>query len=365
MDQEQQEQSAGFDGLDDVFGAPMSEEEVRFLETRGESDLPSYAPETPETPTPPPAQDAGEPNASETPADSAASDDDEDEVYVDEHGKTRDSKTGQYVKSVPHGAFHKERSRRKEIEAQYQKEVETRARIEGKIEAFNQALNGMSPTNQGQPQAPVDDIGEPVDPNEDIFAAFEQQQKIIAKLQKDQEAVVNQTRQQQEFTHIQNAYVADATKFASETPDFVDAYTHIKEGMHKELELQGYTDANAREAYIKQQELALVQQTLQNGGSPAATIYALAKQRGYSGPAPAQETPATPEIPAKQVAPQQRGKLDGVAKGQQVSATLSGKGSGGNAGLTYEALADMSEDEMYEFSRSNPRAFEKMMRGLG
>jgi len=325
----------------DLFGESLSEAERSYMDSRGESEFT------------PPEEDVSQPEpvpretnvSQEQQAEPQQQDDDGDnEIFIDENGRVKDRTTGRFV---PHAALHKERTRRQEVERQYTEEVRQRALVEGKIQALNQAL-GLD-KQQTQQEAE-----QPIDPEEDIFGAFKQQKQVLEALQRQLEEQRNAQTQASEFTQLQNAYVSDAVRFNQQAPDFPDAYKFVKNQLHSELESQGFTDANQREAYIKQQELELVRNAFGTQQSPAQIIYNLAKSRGYQG--------AAPKAPTQSNAAAQ--KVQTIRAVQEQSASLAGRGQNSEAGLTYEQLADMSDDEMFEFAQRSPAAFKKLMRGF-
>jgi len=341
----------------DIFGDILTADEQSHFDTAGAHELPPAEPEAPVAPAPatPAAPDPAV-------TDIAAGDEqpEDNEIVIDADGRVKDKATGRFV---PHAALHKERTRRQEIESKYLEETRARATVEGKIEALNAAL-GFAASQQGQPGQPGTPGAPaapeaPIDPEEDIFGYVKQQNTIITKLQKQLEDQQAASTQSAEFTQVQNAYVQDAVRFNQDTPDFPDAYKFVKAQMHRELETQGITDADQRENYIKQQEMDLVRNALAQQKSPAQIIYDLATTRGYAKAAaadPAADVAAAAAAAAEKVAT--------IRAVQDQSTSLTGKGAGQtDAGLTFEQMLDMSDDEMFAFSQKSPAAFKKMMQG--
>ena len=289
---------------------------------------------------------APEPDSEQDATEEAGDEPEDGEIVLDEQGRAKDAKTGRFV---PHAALHKERERRKEIETAYKEELERRARLEGRIEEVNQRLAPKQETGEA-PKSPLEE--EPIDPEEDIFGAFQRQQRVIRAMQ-EQIMQTTQTQQSQvEEQTVQQQYVRDAVTFSKETPDFADAYKHIKQGFHAELELQGMTDPSQREQFIKQEEYNLVQNALRQGRSPSEIIYNMAKTRGYMPKSATQENPAQQKLENLKQA---------KAASNQVAQAAQGQAS---AGVTYETLADMTDDEMYDWASKNPDQFKKMFSGM-
>lgn len=74
-----------------------------------------------------------------------------------------------------------------------------------------------------------------------------------------------------------SVYQQDAIRVLQEEPDFKDAYFHLVEARHKELEALGIADKAQRNAMIAQEEKGLVAQALKAKKSPAQIIYQLAQ----------------------------------------------------------------------------------------
>ena len=108
-----------------ALGGDLSPAEQAYFSSKGAN------PAGLETSEPSPVtQEAGPDPLSE--AQPAANDDQVDagEVYIDENGKARSVVSGKFV---PHGAFHKERERRKATEAELQTYREKMARADERL----------------------------------------------------------------------------------------------------------------------------------------------------------------------------------------------------------------------------------------
>jgi hypothetical protein len=101
------------------------------------------------------------------------------------------------------------------------------------------------------------------------------------------------------------------------------------------LELAGWSNPADRQAVIAQEAMGLAARALQDRRNPAETIYALAKEFGY--------TPPQPSAPSQ---PDPEAQLQAVARGQhQARASLSGARGTGPSTVTGETIAKMTEDQ--------------------
>lgn len=263
--------------------------------------------------------------------------DDEDAeitIEIGADGKPRDLKTGRFV---PHGALHKERERRKAIESELLTYREKMARADERLQVLNQIIGAQ----EGDPsQAQHEE--QPIDPETDIFGAFKQamdkinslQQKLTERDQREQSTAAEQ--------NLVTVYQQDAVRFLQEKPDFKDAYFHLVEARHKELEALGVGDKGQRNALIAQEEKGLVAQALKAQKSPAQVIYALAQARGFSGSSAASSpNPAPSPNPAAQ-------KLENIKQGQQKTVSLSNAGGSPGEGMSIEALVNMSDEDFHK-----------------
>lgn len=230
---------------------------------------------------------------------------------------------------MPHKAFHAVREKFKATRDELVQTKEKFARVDERLALLNEVLSGQNKPAEQQQQ-----VEEAPDPEKDIFAFVKWQTKQVEALKAQlAEGTTKQQAREQESTFRQT-YIADATKFNAENPDFKDAYMHLVGGRDKELAVMGMTDSKERAAFIAKEEKAIVEQALQRGVSPSQMLYQLAKTRGYAkkeAPAAQQNDPAT--------------KIENIKKQQAASNSLTGAGGSSGEGLTAAALGDMSEAE--------------------
>lgn len=279
---------------------------------------------------------------------------DDDEIVVGADGKAR----GADGKFVPLGALHKERTRRKTLEAENLTYREKMARADERLAVLNEVM--------GKPDAPEAQKGAPqaqqtgksaleeddIDPEIDPFGAVKQQQRRNAEM-KTMLAERRQAEEAKTTTEgIRGAYQKDAVAFMEKAPDFRDAYAHLVGNMHRELELMGVGDAAVRDRMIAEKEKDFVAAALNSKKSPAEMIYNLAKTRGFSGKQP------EPPDPPKEVTPEAR--IENIRRGQDVSLSVSRAGGSSGEGLTLESLANMDEaafaDAIKRLGKSKTRA---------
>lgn len=338
----------------------LSAEELAYLQSGGKSELPV-------SPAEPAAQPQAEPQAPVHPTDGApapqaedgageppeTTEDEEDafEIRVGKDGKQRI--VGKDGKFVSHRALHSEREKRKGVQKELEAERLKFAKAEERMAILNEFINGGGQPQVQQPQAaksPMDE--EPIDPAKDFIGSVEQMRRQQAWLADQHKTTQQATQQRDAFTQVTNAYHQDAAALMQAEPAFKDAYLHLVNMRHKELEFAGIADKRQRDVTIAQEEAALVVQALQQGKRPAVMVYELAKLRGFvpaAAPAPAANGGAAPSAPAANGKTPAQQQVERLKAGQQVSQTLSGAGTSSHEGLTAASLAAMTDEE---FSRT-------------
>lgn len=131
-----------------------------------------------------------------------------------------------------------------------------------------------------------------------------------------------QTQEQQLFSTI----ATQVNEFKKATPDYDDALQHVLDARRQELMTMGASEMEAQQRVaMEAQDIAM--NALRAGQNPGQVVYQLAKLRGYG---------------AKQAAQ----KLTTVAKGQEVSRSLSNSsGSTDRGDISLAEVDNMSEDE--------------------
>lgn len=245
-------------------------------------------------------------------------------------------------KTVPHGAFHEEREKRKKEEA-------ARRALEDKIKVMEDRFSAVMQQIQ-QPQRQPEPEPPPPNPEEDIFGAFRHTQQKLQELEARDKQVREHQQRQQQINSVLYRYKSDADAFSGETPDFKDAYGHLVQSRHAELEAMGFADPAQREQIIRQNEMEVVFNAYRMGKNPAQVVYEMARHRGY----------ARKEQQAAR--PDPRAKLESVAASQVANKSLSSAGgSSGGGQMTLERLAAMSNEDFAEYMAKNPKTVDRLM----
>lgn len=210
--------------------------------------------------------------------------------------------------------------------------------------------DGQTQRTNGQAPKAKTDGGMP-DPDKDIFGAVKHLMRENEQLKGGYGQIQQNTEQTRAAATLRSAYVQDAERFTAEKQDFPDAYAHLMTRYDAELQRLGVTDRAERQARIEAEELRLVALSIQREESPAELAYFLAQQRGYQ----------------PKVAPQNGGPdLTRIAKGQEQNRSLSGgAGAPSAGGLTPQALARMSEEEIHRMMKSSRAGYAAVARLTG
>jgi hypothetical protein len=134
---------------------------------------------------------------------------------------------------------------------------EEMARQEGERRAW-QAYQAQQ---QAQQQPPPQEL----DPTVDPIGAIEH-------VKRESQELKQYIQQQQMIGEVQKAYRDDAARFMATKADFRDAYNHAIQARAKQLELAGATPQQASQQ-VYREELDLAYSAMQQGKSPAETLY--------------------------------------------------------------------------------------------
>lgn len=286
-------------------------------------------------------------NGAQKVEDEEGDDDDAD----DENGSQR----SQYV---PHGQFHKERSRRHAAETEAAELKVKMARAEERLAILNEFMqgggqqqNGQGGQPNGQQQAKSAWDEADIDPTEDFEAAMLQ----LRRRQQEDRAARDEWQQKsdarsQEGQQAQ-AYVQSAVAYARQNPTFAGAYRHLMQTYHQELQAYGMTDQAERNNHIRQEEKKLAKFALENGQNPAEVIMSLAQARGFAPPQQQEEREeeeATDAPSLADAAKQVKGRVESIKKAKKSTGTLSNAGGGAKNELTMDQMLSMSDDEFFE-----------------
>ena len=196
-------------------------------------------------------------------------------VDADEGGPVGDDDLGDDTRQVPLSALKLERGKRRALEE--------------RLAAFNEQMEALHRQQQQQASMQPQQEGPP-DPEQDPIGAlrYERQQR---------EHLQHYLQSQAMEQRVAQDYVADAQRFAAQTPDFADAYNHLFNGRVAELRAQGWHD-DAIRSQVQREEFNIALGALRAGRSPAQQAYELAKARGYVRGAGRVSAPADPALAA-------------------------------------------------------------------
>lgn len=301
-------------------GDEFTAEEQAFFETGGEAEIPAEQPQI---------EEAAEPVA--------------EEQETGEEGQERDEK-GRFV---PHGAFHAERERRKEIEGRLNDVLQKQAVLEERWKSI------QKPTDE----AKADEDPEP-DPNKDIFAhnawlkrQFERERQANEEWRQGQQKTQEQQRQD---TQIATSWAQSVQKFQQEQPAFPQAAQYLVDMRSQQLAAFGYSEAQINEAINTEVKNATAW-AMQQGKSPAEVVFAYAQASGFKPQEKTQEPAKTTDLPDQ---------LKKVELAQRSARTIASGGGKTNADPeSPEAIASMSqaEFEAWYSKPENARRFNSMM----
>ncbi len=221
----------------------------------------------------------------------------------------------------------------------------------------NKILERYFSQNQSRQEAEpqVEDPGHAPDPETDPMGwivwrnrkdAFNEQQSTVQRTQ--------QVEQQRRMGEFHGAVKNDVQAFKAATPDYDDARMFYWNQRGPELMALGFSQEQAIAA-IEQDEVQIAQIALQRGQSAAATLYTIAKTRGYQAKAaaPAAEPAADAGAEIKrdpstgQFLPAEQEKAARIKTSQERNGSLNGVPGAAVEKMTAKELASLPEDEMW------------------
>lgn len=188
---------------------------------------------------------------------------------------------------------------------------------------------------------PADEIPDPeTDPLGNMIAQLNNVNKTVARLQQE----LNERQQREaiarEVEAFRNNVQALKVEFTKTTPDFEQAYAHVRNVRLADLQDAGLPKADAIAA-LNQEELRFAATQLEKGKNPAEAMYAVAKRYGYT--AAAAPDPAKQAAAQQQKAEQQVGRL---ANGQFAAKQPTRAAPPASGEITYEGLKDAGESDL-------------------
>lgn len=194
--------------------------------------------------------------------------------------------------------------------------------FDAKIEALRAQL---------APQAPTPKIEELPDENIDPLGNMMQQLKRVNAALEQQTSAQQQLTLKQQLNDFTTSVQASKAAFEATTPDFKDAYAHIRNLRTEDLRSAGAPEKDIPQILL-QDEFQLAQTAISRGKNPAEEMYAMAKRYGY-----------TPKAQSAQPIPP-AAKMDQLKAGQ--AAFKNPDRAASDSELTLEGLKDMSGHDL-------------------
>lgn len=202
--------------------------------------------------------------------------------------------------------------------------------LTAKFEALAQQVSAKSAPTTPEEVVP-DELNDPLGA---ILHKLNSVNGQVAALETKLTAEQQNNLMRQQFEAFTGSVNTAKVAFESTTPDFKDAYAHIRALRTADLQAAGASDAEIPKILL-QDELQLAQTAIQRGKNPAAEMYAMAKRYGYVGKA---APPAQPAV----LTPEQR---MAALKAGQGAARLPAK-AGADSQLTLDGLKDAGDADL-------------------
>lgn len=219
--------------------------------------------------------------------------------------------------TVPQGALHAEREKRKGVEAEL-----TAAR-----EQLNAIAEMRRQIAERQPEAlpPADDPAA----LDHLRSRIEQQGQQINQFQQQRDS---QAVNDAEIMQLRDVMATSEAEFRTAQPDYDSAINHVVQARAQELALYGLSQAQIHQT-IAEEATDIAREAVRQGRNPAELGYQIAMSRGYR-----PEQAATPSGNAV-------AQLEAIGRGQAASKSVSAGGSVRTQQLNAEAIASMSPEE--------------------
>lgn len=222
--------------------------------------------------------------------------------------------------TVPQGALHAERERRKTVEAEL---AEAKAAIARIAEFRKQAQERTAPAM----------------PAADDPAALEHLTRRLGDVETQQTQLVQRQQldaaDQAEIMQLRTVMDTSEQAFRAEKPDYDAAIQHVVQARAQELKLYGLSMPEIQQA-IAEEATEIARSAVAQGRNPAELGYQIALSRGYR-PQPNTTPQAQPTTATA--------TLEAIAAAQKASRSLGGGGGAAPQALNAEAIAAMDGDE--------------------
>lgn len=257
------------------------------------------------------------------------------------------------------------------IQKALKEEREARRQYAEQLHSITQLIQQLRESRQQPKQEPQADQPKPPSLEEDPIGYFkwenEQLRKQIEEIKAGSTKSVEEVQAQLQEQQFWNTVIRSEQEIRLKVPDYDEATEFLERSRIAELEFmvpdddrglalaQQYgfrTPAELRAAMLNQDRIAVAQQALTLGMSPAQFYYDLAKRRGYQ-PKAANSTQPSGKPNGQQM-------IEMARRGQKAAKTLSGgtNGSGPDNPLNINDLIDLYSEDPEEFDRQ----FEKLAR---
>lgn len=166
------------------------------------------------------------------------------------------------------------------------------------------------------------------DPLGSMMHQLAQVTKAVDTLQQNLTQQTQQAAQSAEFTQFATNLQNVRNEFTKATPDFPDAYKHLRTARADDYRDVGVPEDQIARALL-QDEIAVAQNAIAQGKNPAQVIYNMAKRYGYA-------AKAAPATPADKIAALNAGADAGAAlprAGAESALTLAGLKDAGDSDL--------------------------------
>lgn len=229
--------------------------------------------------------------------------------------------------TVPQGALHAEREKRKTFETQarqYKEQLDAIATMRARIAA--------------QQPEPAPQIGE------DDASQVAYLRQRLEQMEGTQNTLVQQRQAEQvdtaERQHLSAALSSSEAEFRAATPDYDAAIDHVVNARAQELALYGLNAVQVQQT-LQQEVLDITRSAIEQGRAPAEVAYQLATLRGYR-----PETPQNGSQPPVQQQSAAQRTVEAVAAARAGSRSLGqASGSGPVKDINAATIAGMSDDE--------------------
>jgi hypothetical protein len=229
--------------------------------------------------------------------------------------------------TVPQGALHAEREKRKASEAQARQYKE-------QLDAIAQMRAQIANRQPAEQQQPGDDEASQVAYLKQRLEQIEGTQNGL--VQRQQAEYVDQAERQ----HLAIALSSSEAEFRASKPDYDAAVSHVVNARAQELRLYGLNDVQVQQM-LQQEVMDITRAAIEQQRSPAEVAYQLATLRGYR-PATGQDGQQQAQQPQGAAAAQ----IDAITAARAGSRSLGqAAGAAPPKDLNAQTIAAMTDDE--------------------